>query len=64
MGRGVVAQIFSELVYRIRFSGGGGSSRNFSRSQINRIPSVPAHFWYIFGPAAGQPPFIDDTHGS
>ena len=40
--------------------GGGGSSRNFSRSQINRIPSVPAHFWYIFGPAA----FIDDTHGN
>ena len=29
---GVVAEIFRDLVYRrIRFSGGGGSSRNFSR---------------------------------
>ena len=33
-------------------------------SQITRIPSVPAHFGYILGSAAGQPPFIDDTHGN
>ena len=45
-----------------QISGGGGSGRNFSRSQIKRIPSVTANFWYIFGPAAGHPPFIDDTH--
>ena len=44
--------------------GGGGSNRNFSRSQINRIPSVPAHFGYIFGPAAAYPPFIYNTHGN
>ena len=43
--------------------GGGVVAANFSRSQINRIPSVPAHFWYIFGPAAFVDRF-DDTHGN
>ena len=28
MGGGVVAEMFRVLVYRITFSGGGGSSRN------------------------------------
>ena len=40
--------------------GGGVVAESFSRCQINRIPSVPAHFGYIFG----QPAFIDDTHGN
>ena len=30
-GGGVVAEIFRDLYHRIRFSGGGGSRRNFSR---------------------------------
>ena len=61
-GGGVVAEIFRDLYYRIGFSGGGGSSRNFSRQQINHInhiPSTPGHFWYIFGPLADHPPFMD-----
>ena len=43
--------------------GGGGSSRNCSRYKINHIPSIPGHFWYIFGPPANHPPFMD-TRGN
>ena len=63
-GGGVVADIFShsQLPDRIQWRG-GGSSRDFSRSQINHIPSVPGNFWSIFGPPANHPPFMD-THGN
>ena len=71
MGGGVVAEMFRVLVYRIIFSsgGGGGSSRNVPCTRLPYHiqwggPSIPAHFGYILGPAAGHPPFIDDTHGS
>ena len=62
-GGGVVAEIFRDLNYRIGFSGGGGSSRNVPPKQINHIPSIPAHFWYIFGPPPYHPPFMD-TRGN
>ena len=57
--------MFRVLNYRIGFSGGGGggSSRNFSPKQINHIPSISGHFWYIFGPPADHPPFMD-TRGN
>ena len=60
---GVVAEIFRDLSYRIGFSGGEGSIRNFSRWQIKHIPSIPGHFLYIFGPPAALSPFMD-THGN
>ena len=62
-GGGVVAEIFSHSRLPDRIQWGGGSSRDFSRSQINHIPSVPGNFWSIFGPPANHPPFMD-THGN
>ena len=43
--------------------GRGGSSRNFSRKLINPIPSIPGHFFDIFGPPADHPPFVN-THAN